>query len=394
MVKILKTDIINNLRNDDITYCMIAVTLLGLSTGTAFPIISLSLAGMSWLISGRIAKIRSVCEQSWFYPVILFFILPWMGLLFSKDPSLGTDYALKTKYLLIIFITAGLILNQRRIQILVVFFVTGLLSGVFLSCLQLLGLMEQIQEGFWGWGTVHTLLSSYIVIGILITSFYFSRVKGVYKKIGILFVIVCLIFHLGILRGRGGYVVFLCVTPLIAQNMTVKLQFFKKLIVWLALIVFLLSFPMVRSRIIWTINAVKVEYNSTVNGEQLTGKFVPRAFIYVSAYKVFKTSPIFGVGTGSLGYLTKKDGEMIEHPHNNLLYMGVSFGIIGFFSCLWLFWTMFRISWQSRGDPLGYFIASICIVLFISGFFDTQILNTGTLILLSLGYGLLNHLPR
>lgn len=373
---------------------MIAVTLLGLSTGTAFPIITLSLAGMSWLISGRITKIRSVCNQSWFYPVILFFILPWMGLLFSKDPSLGTDYALKTKYLLGIFVTAGLSLNQRRTQILVIFFVAGLLSSAFLSCLQLLGLMEQIRKGFWGWGTVHTLLSSYIVIGVLMTSFYFSRVKGVYQKIGILLVIACLIFHLGILSGRGGYVVFLCVTPLVAQNLTVGLQLVKKLIVCLSLIVFLLSFPMVRSRIIWTINAIKAQYNSTVNGEQFTGKFVPRAFIYVSAYNVFKTNPIFGVGTGSLGYLTKKDGEKIEHPHNNLLYMGVSFGLIGIFSCLWLFWKMFRISWRSRGDPLGYFIVSICMVLFIGGFFDTQILNTGTLILLSLGYGLLNHLPR
>jgi hypothetical protein len=72
--------------------------------------------------------------------------------------------------------------------------------------------------------------------------------------------------------------------------------------------------------------------------------------------------------------------------------MAVSFGVFGVFSILWLFWTMLKISWKNRGSPTGYLVFSICIVIFLGGIFDTLIINSGTSLLLPLGYGLLNHL--
>ncbi|MDM8539147.1 hypothetical protein QUF70_20530, partial [Desulfobacterales bacterium HSG17] len=88
----------------------------------------------------------------------------------------------------------------------------------------------------------------------------------------------------------------------------------------------------------------------------------------------------------------EKKESAVNHPHNNLLYMAVSFGMVGVIICLWLFWKMFIISWHNRGSPLGYFIFSICIVIFLGGLFDTLILNSGTSLLLPMGFGLLNHL--
>ena len=102
--------------------------------------------------------------------------------------------------------------------------------------------------------------------------------------------------------------------------------------------------------------------------------------------------PFMGIGTGSITEPTKARGHLVTHPHNNFLYMGASYGILGIAACFWLFWKMFKTSWRLRNTALGYFVFSACIVLFLGGMFDTQILNTGTLLFLSLTYGLLNHL--
>jgi O-antigen ligase len=85
---------------------------------------------------------------------------------------------------------------------------------------------------------------------------------------------------------------------------------------------------------------------------------------------------------------------MVTHPHNNFLYMGVSFGIFGLAACFWFFWKMFKTSWYSRKTGLGYFVLSTCLVLFLGGMFDTQILNTGTLLFLAMAYGMMNHYPN
>jgi O-antigen ligase len=110
--------------------------------------------------------------------------------------------------------------------------------------------------------------------------------------------------------------------------------------------------------------------------------------------RIFMAHPFIGIGTGSITEPTKAKGLEVIHPHNNFLYMGTSFGIFGVAACFWLFWKMFKISWQSRKSALGYFVFSTCIVFFLGGMFDTQILNTGTLVFLSLTYGLLNHLKN
>ena len=119
---------------------------------------------------------------------------------------------------------------------------------------------------------------------------------------------------------------------------------------------------------------------------------MPRPFILESAVKIFIEHPVIGVGTGGFKYHTKIMGSAKSHPHNNILYMAVSFGIFGIFACLWLFWKMFKVAWNEREKPLGYLVLSICMVIFLGGFFDTHILNTGTALLFAMGYGFLSHL--
>ena len=82
------------------------------------------------------------------------------------------------------------------------------------------------------------------------------------------------------------------------------------------------------------------------------------------------------------------------HPHNNILYMAVSFGLIGVFAILWFFWEIIKNAWRERDTPLGFFILSTALVIFFGGLVDTYIKDAGTLILLAVVTGLQNGLQR
>ena len=110
------------------------------------------------------------------------------------------------------------------------------------------------------------------------------------------------------------------------------------------------------------------------------------------AVHIISDHPLTGVGTGSMTEYTRDKGSAVRHPHNSILYMGVSHGVPGIIACLWLFWVMLRQSWEKRDKAIGYYVFSSGLIVILSGFFDTQILNTGTLIFFTLTYGLLNHL--
>ena len=84
----------------------------------------------------------------------------------------------------------------------------------------------------------------------------------------------------------------------------------------------------------------------------------------------------------------------VKHPHNNILYMAVSFGLVGVFAILWLFWEIFKNSWRERHTPLGWFIFSTALVIFVSGMFNSQILDAGTAYIFSLAIGLQQGLAR
>ncbi|MCF6247895.1 MAG: O-antigen ligase family protein [Desulfobacula sp.] len=308
---------------------------------------------------------------------------------YSKDLSLGIDYALKTKYWIAVFLTAGFACNEKQIEIMIKVFWISLFIGSILSFLQYMGLLGIPKTRFLGFGLVYTVSSMYILIGLLTVSYYFRVVTDWKKKCILMILLMAFLFYLTILRGRNGYFVLILVSPLIMHNLTFKIHFSFKLLFLFVLIGSLSLSPVVKLRVKTTINQLKrIE---TIKEGQIDPLFI-RPFMYHSALKLIFQNPILGVGTGSLKYYTERKGHAVDHPHNNILYMGVSFGIVGIISCLWLFWTMLKISWVNRGSPAGYFVFSICIVIFLGGVFDTLIINSGTSLLLPMGYGLLNHL--
>jgi O-antigen ligase len=116
------------------------------------------------------------------------------------------------------------------------------------------------------------------------------------------------------------------------------------------------------------------------------------------AIPIFLDNPLIGVGTG--GYQAEmmrrgKPGDPdMAHPHNNLLHMAVSYGIIGIIAYLWLFAETIRNAWEQRETPVGFFVLSSAVVIFVSGLFNTTVLDVGTLFLLAVAVGLQQAFPK
>lgn len=378
------------IKPNDLIFYFIVLTFFALPTGTAPPLIAIGLAALIWLVSGKIAHIKKIIMQPWFYPVIPFLVLPWIGLLYSQNTDLGMDYALKTKYWLVIFITAGFAFDEEKVFILLKWFWAGLLMGAFLALIQVMGIVTPIQQEYLGFGIVHTLLCMYLITGILTASFYFKNTGSWKGRFVFLFLILAFLFHLAVLRGRTGYLIFGIISPFVANNLMYKFSRKIKIAVAVILVCFLLLSPIVKEEVKGTFVKLNEQKENILKGEYVVE--LSRFFMVRESVRIIMAHPFMGIGTGSITEATKAKGHLVTHPHNNFLYMGASYGILGIAACFWLFWKMFKTSWRLRNTALGYFVFSACIVLFLGGMFDTQILNTGTLLFLSLTYGLLNHL--
>lgn len=381
---------LSRISSEDALFGCIVLTFLVLPTGTAPPLIGMGLAFAVWLFSGRFLQVASVVKRPWFRPVILFVILPWIGLTYSRNLDLGMDYATKTQYWIAALVTAGCYMSERRLFMVVCALWAGLFAGAVLALIQFFGLAAPIKVDFLGFGIVYTLVSMYLIIGILMAAFYFKRATSLGSKAGLLLLIFAFLFHLTVLKGRSGYLIFILLSPLVARDLTHGFSVKIKVLVCAGLIFSLCLSPVVRNRVLDSVATYNENKEKILAGEPV--KEMPRFFMVSETLDIMKKHPLMGVGTGSLPEITRAHGHTLEHPHNNFLYMGVSFGIVGIISCFWLFWNMFARSWQARKTPVGYFVFSTCLVLFLGGMLDTQILNTGTLVMLCLVYGFLNHL--
>lgn len=370
----------------------LALFFMLLPTGTAPPLLALALAFACRLFAGNWDKARAMICQRWFWPVIPMVLLPVIGLLGSQNPDLGMDYAMKGKYWAALLITGTLALDDDQVLLLMKALWLGLFSGALLAAVQVSGLMPEITPHHPGFGVVHTLLSMYLIVGILTAAFYFRHARSGRFKLLLAFLILAFVFHLAVLKGRSGYLIFILVSPMVAANLMHGFRLRTKAVTAAALILALFLSPVVRQTVVDTLNTVTANRQKALLGQNIEN--MPRFYILSQSLQALKKSPLTGIGTGSLTELTRKNGPEVRHPHNNFLYMGVSFGIAGFLSCAWLFWTLFSVSWRQRHTPLGYVVFSTSLVLFFGGMFDTQILNTGTLVLLTVTYGFLHQLTR
>jgi O-antigen ligase len=76
------------------------------------------------------------------------------------------------------------------------------------------------------------------------------------------------------------------------------------------------------------------------------------------------------------------------HPHNSLLYMAVSYGIVGVCVFVWLIYLVVRRGWLARATMEGRVILVSLFIIGVGSLTDTQIMGHATGLLLGLVSGL------
>jgi len=387
-----------NINADVLLFYAFVFNLFALPFGTAPQNISGALAAAVWIFSGKGKKIKLFYKNSWFLPVLAFIIIPWIGLLYSSDQTdLGLDYAKKSHYWIYCMAAASLSFRTFPTQRLIYAFFAGLALNGFVAVLQILGFVPSMGYGkFHGFGDTYSTLSAFLVIGILAASYFFKNARDKKARFLFLFLLFFYFFHLVSLEGRNGYVTFILLSPIVAWNLFKKINILK-LLLFLALFCGLMSLsPVVRKQIDFSIFQIKAILNAdpeTASGKKHSPK-EERTYITRGAVEAFLENPVFGTGTGGFRTFMEKRGWPVDHPHNNILYMAVSFGLVGVVILFWLFIEIFKNAWKNRDTPLGFFLLSTVLVVFVSGVFNSQILDTGTLFIFALSAGFQQGFPE
>ena len=381
---------------------LVAATFLALPLGTTPPTLCGIAAVLVWLGSGRFATaLRAIAGRPWFRPVILWIILPWIGLLYAPDPlDQGLDYAGKTHYWLYGLVLAS-VADQASPRRLVAALFLGLAVNGIVGTLQFAGWVPPKGDGwFTGLGRGYSVLSALLMVGILMASWMGRRTRAGRERFGFWLLAGFFFFHLVLLQGRTGYVTFLVLCPMVVRNLSERMTAVRTAGVCLLLVAVMFLSPVVRERVDLSVQQLRHHLNAPP--EEAWGRAYTvhqdRFFMWHGAVRIFLDHPVIGVGTG--GYKTALDQRSganapeIAHPHNDLLHMAVSYGLPGVIAFFWLFGGMVRDGWRARESTAGFFVLSSSLVILVSGLFNGQTLDARMAFLLALTVGMRERLRR
>ncbi len=388
---------------DDLLFYLLWAAFFSLPLGTSPPTIFGVLAVLVWVFSGMAFRPESTCfGKPWFWPILALIALPWIGLLYSPDSKeLGMVFAEKSHYWLYCMAVAGIPFLKHSPGGLIKAFLGGLALNTFAASLQFAGILEPVNGvQYHGFGLGYSTVSTYLVLGILMTSYFFGNTEDKKQKVLPGFLMVFYFFHLIILQGRVGFFTFFVLSPLIVHNLLARRGILKISAICFVLLGSMFISPVVRDRVSLSIDELKYHMNAdrgSAWGREYSEK-QDRFYMWYGAIEIFMENPVLGIGTGGYQTVMKQRGEpgwpVHAHPHNSFLYMAVSFGLIGVACLLWFFWEIMKNSWREKHSQSGFFVLSVSLVIFVSGFVDTQIADAGTAFLLALASGLQNGFPR
>ncbi len=356
----------------------------------------------AWVFSGWCWTRRlDYLQAAWLGPVLFVLVLKGVGLTYTPDfEGMGLDFAKKAHYWLVPFALSSLRFSKRGGDLLLYAFLAGLFVNASVAFLQLARIVPVFTDisrfGYLGFYGGYNTLAVLLILGMLTTSFFYRESADVIKKT--LFGSLTAIFflHLIILDSRGGYLVFVVICPLIIYNMLPRPSIRLTALICGLLIGAMLLSPVVRQRAWKAVEDIQAHMaaEESVRWGKSYSKDLDRIYMWRWAVDLFLERPILGVGTG--GYyesmISAGADKGAAHPHNNLLHMAVSFGVLGIAGFIWLFLVLFRTGWRYRRTPVGFFTLSSTLLIFTGGMTETHILDAGGAFLLGVTTGLQTHL--
>lgn len=376
-------------------FAAVMLTFFCLPLGTAPSTIAAGLSAAIWLFSGLALGKRHIYGAAYWRPVYALAVLPWIGLLYTRDTTgLGLDYAEKSYYWLFGFCVAAIAWEEWTARRCVQAFMSGLGINVVAAVLQIVFHLPDKHNQHRGLGPDYSTLSAYLIVGIMMAVFFLGRQQRAKPRLALAGVAGLYFFHLVILQSRASYVAFVILTPFIGYMFFKTRALVKTAALCILIPGLMMVSPVVRQRAVLTVDQFAYHLQAredTAWGERYSTQ-QDRFYMWNGALKIIADRPLVGVGTGGYAtalhtYGSDPNAPMITHPHNNFLYMTVSFGLLGLTVLLWFLAVTLVNGWRHRESAAGYMLLSVVLVMTVTGLFNTQILDVGTAFLLALVVG-------
>ncbi len=373
----------------------LVLAMFVLPMGTSpFTILAMLAAVLSLSDRSFYRDLGHVLREPWARPVLVWIALAWIGLAYSQDATgVGLQYALKTHYWVYGLVAAASIRAGFPAIRLVQAFLAGLLVNAVIAFLQVPGWVPSKMVGkFFGLASGYNTLSILLILGILMASFAFRRARTPRRGVLMLVFMVALFANLFIIRGRAGYVTFAVLSPIVVYNLCRGRHLLAAFLLYLLLIAMTGWSPFVQERVMDTMVDIRLRLKmdrDTAIGRKYSD-LEERVYMWYWAAQMILKNPVAGVGTGGFNQAMRQAGAEVgvDHPHSNLLHVAVSYGAVGLVAFFWFFFVLLRLGWYNRGRPVGFFILSGGLVIFIGGGLNTHILDAGPAFLLAVLSGL------
>ena len=343
-----------------------------------------------WIVSGKFLKdIKLWLKSDMKIPMLLFILLPWIGLIYTPVLQEGLNVALKTHYWLFAIALMPLLLSRIEApdpgikgnpDLIIKMFLSGLVVNSAISILQFLSLVplkRGLPTGLLGGGSAHIPFSLLLTTGILISSFYFLKARPWKVRLIYAFFMVQFFVTMSFIGARSGYMALILLSPLIVYNIIGRRHFFWILLGSIIIISLLFLSPTVQSRV----SKIKDDLLQYKQGNVNTSIGL-RLHMWEIALSEIKKNPLIGMGTAGFiksWEIYKKDPSLPffihGNPHNSFLYMMVSFGILGLLSFCWLLFIMLRNGWKKRDSSLGFAVFVFTMIFVIGSLVDTPLLS-------------------
>jgi O-antigen ligase len=345
-----------------------------------------------WIVSGRFLKdFRAWVSSGFMVPVLLLFLLPWIGLLYTPLPAEGMGIAGKSYYWVFGIASLSVAGDGKRTDLILKMFLAGLSVNSAIAILQYLGalpLKEGNPVGLFPGSSPWIAFSILLATGTIIASFYFASEEGRRKKLVYLLLVVQYLFTIAFIGGRSGYLAAAVLFPIVVSHVLRQRSVVKPLFFAILLFSLIIAFPVVKKRVSQGQEDLRLYRQGVVNTS-----IGLRLHMWEIACSEIRQSPLIGSGTGSFKRaweLHKKDPSLpvFDHPHNSFLYTMVSFGIPGLAAFCWLLFEMIRKGWKARNTAAGFSVIGFAVVFTIGSLTDTQLLPTPTTMALCLFSGI------
>jgi len=329
------------LEKQDILLLLLALVFSTAAVAPAPNGIALGVLVVVWLFTGVWWSQRHLfLHQDWFLPLMLCMLLPWLGLLWTPDFAAGLVDAKRSVYWLYGLVAATVSYRCYSAKLLITAFLAGLFLGVLVSVLQsfhLVPLYKGTGYGFLSYITYSLLL----VAGMLFLAYLWEEYRHFWMRCSIAIGMALLLWNLVISHGRSGYLACVLAAPWVFLIMASRRQIMLVGVSCLLVIGMLSLSPVVRDRIA----LIGHDIHLYQQGEGNTSIGL-RLHMWKGALKIWREHPVLGVGTGGFLHEFKKNAEnpayaIYSHPHNSLLYLGVSYGVVGVAVFTWLLFFFF-----------------------------------------------------